>query len=377
MISIVLVFIVVCMWGVFWRAARPLARVSDRWEVAILKPLSMTWAVCAGAYVFQAAWLVATVLAVLHFVCGRIGVSLHRDQLAGTGAIGRISQMPRGPRRALGHDESSQLAKACVGALATIVLGTTTIFVHDGLGILAAALRALVVAGGFLLLSILIIGFQRTKKREDPAATATILRNQYAEFASIREDERLLKLFTTRPTWHGVPAAVLLEVIRRLETHDRAAHLEDVVEFIVVAEDCEANALKGGAIGNLRRAYPTEDLLELAGMSLLAYSNSLTRRLQSVAREYARRLAPDNPLVLTSLATSWYESGDYGRALEYCDRALARFEKMAYMKDLPAQLPETATRLKSEWKQMTDGNDAYVEGVRALRAECQGKLDVS
>src|ERR1700675_4706792 len=83
-------------------------------------------------------------------------------------------------------------------------------------------------------------------------ATIPILLDQYGRFKDLDESGRLMKLFTPREAWQGVHEATLREVIRRLDFDGDGPewHLHEVIRFIILAEDCEKHARRGGAIAN-------------------------------------------------------------------------------------------------------------------------------
>lgn len=103
MITGVFIVGVALVWLFFSFKGRRLARVIDRCEVIVLKPLSITLGLLAVLHLFYAAWLLAGVFVVLWVLCGALGAPLHRDRTTSELAAGTIQRMERGRRRELGH----------------------------------------------------------------------------------------------------------------------------------------------------------------------------------------------------------------------------------------------------------------------------------
>ena len=219
------------------------------------------------------------------------------------------------------------------------------------------------------------------EKHQSPETAARILLEQYKRFQNLDRPERLLKLFTTRETWKGVPEGTLREVITRLGNDDPDEHLKEVIRFILLSEDCERHAKRGGAIGNLRKsgslgAAGVDLGLETAGMSLCAFADSLDLKRRVTALEYARRLAPNNGVVLAKLAVLFYAAGDFRMALENCDRALTHFQSLGYMKGLSHASSSLAPDLKAELQSMSGGVDEFVDVLLLMQKDCREQLSL-
>ena len=207
--------------------------------------------------------------------------------------------------------------------------------------------------------------------------TARSLMDQYDRLTDLEHPERLLTLFAGRDAWNGVPEAMLREIVRRLSDGDLAWQLQEVIRFIIIAEECEEASRRGGPVTNLRYAagsygsVGTELGLELAGMSLCVHADSMKDLARSTTSlEYARRLAPRNGFVLAKLACFWYAAGDYRQALENCDSALQQLDRLAYMKTLAVEQPE----LRKDLREMSESTNGFTEVLRSMRIDCQAQL---
>ena len=85
-------------WIFFYGRSRPLARTIDRGEVAVLKPLSITYLIIAFAFALSGVWLLAIASVTASFLNGAIGASLHKNLNFGELAKGTIRQVQEGAR---------------------------------------------------------------------------------------------------------------------------------------------------------------------------------------------------------------------------------------------------------------------------------------
>jgi Na+/alanine symporter len=117
----IVAIIIAGAWAFFFAQARPFARTVDRGEVAILKPLAITYLALTAAFGFTGAWLMAFCSAASWLVNGVVGASLHKgcsfNELAG----GTIQYMQKGPRLEPSYAESHRLARVLF--LAATILG--------------------------------------------------------------------------------------------------------------------------------------------------------------------------------------------------------------------------------------------------------------
>lgn len=163
-LSILLIVLLSSVWVFFWGRARALARLIDRYEVVVLKPLSITCAILSLIYLVRAAWLAGGVFAALWVVCGGFGAALHRRDTVAQLTAGTIGRMARGPRQGFAPEESYDMAKASLGASFVVAVGCATIVLRHGFSTLFSIVLAGIVGWIFALLSSFIVIFQRRSR---------------------------------------------------------------------------------------------------------------------------------------------------------------------------------------------------------------------
>ncbi len=117
----IVAIIIAGAWTFFFAQRRPLAKTVDRGEVAILKPLAITYLALTAAFGFTRAWLMAFSSAAPWLVNGVVGASLHKGRSFNELAGGTIQCMQKGPRLEPSCAESHGLAP--VLSVAATVLG--------------------------------------------------------------------------------------------------------------------------------------------------------------------------------------------------------------------------------------------------------------
>ncbi len=109
--------VIVASWLFFHSRSRSLARVVDRFEVAVLKPLGITYLVLLVTFAVGSGWALAACSAAASLLNGAIGASLHRSRSFSELSAGTIQYMAKGPKEELSHDESFRLARVVLPAV--------------------------------------------------------------------------------------------------------------------------------------------------------------------------------------------------------------------------------------------------------------------
>lgn len=160
---IVVAVITVGTWLFFFTRARPLARTIDRGEVIVLKPLGVTYLALFVAFAVSGAWLLASCSTVAWLLNGAIGASLHRTRSFGELAQDTTQYMQRGPRLAVSHAESYQLARVLMRAAAILGFLLATLLLRYSLRWYVAFPAALLSAYLFIGISAFVVAYQRKK----------------------------------------------------------------------------------------------------------------------------------------------------------------------------------------------------------------------
>lgn len=126
------------------------------------------------------------------------------------------------------------------------------------------------------------------------------------------ENERLFKMFHTRPGWRSLPTEFLRELVERLGTK------EDVIKFVIFAERYGLLTSNFKAIADWAEADP-KFAVDQAAVTLTSLGNHLGGQGNFGEAEpvfkSALRINPEWPGALYGLALVYYNAGRYGDAI--------------------------------------------------------------
>ena len=157
-------------WLFFGFRARRLAQAIDRAEVALLKPLSITYLSIGVAAALSRAWIVAVVCALAWLLNGIAGASLHPSNTVAELAEGTFDRMRQGPRMPLSPAESRRVAALTLRAAALLGVVLSVFLVHYSWPWYFALPVAFVAAWVLLFASTILIAYRRTPTTPGAAA---------------------------------------------------------------------------------------------------------------------------------------------------------------------------------------------------------------
>jgi hypothetical protein len=164
-----------------------------------------------------------------------------------------------------------------------------------------------------------------SRRMATPKARVSAMLRRYHAFnqTGLSEAESLFRVAVTRSGWKELPHRFLREFVARLGTK------EDVIRFIVLAEDC----------GHVKERFPSiarkidlhEAMMEVACL-LARFGYQLQQEGRLREAEFVQKLAlplgPDAYFTNLPLAATYYETGRYEDARPLFERGLAQLEQL-------------------------------------------------
>jgi hypothetical protein len=183
----------------------------------------------------------------------------------------------------------------------------------------AIAFWFIVLFGGILLYRLL------SQRMRTPKARVAVMLRRYQGFQrlGLSEAESLFRVAAARSGWKDLPHRFLREIIARL------GNKEDVIRFLILAEDC----------GHLKENLPAlagkidlDEAMTHVACLLARFGYELQKEGRLKEAEFVQRLAlplgPDWYFTNLPLAGTYYETGRYAEARPLFERGLAQLEAL-------------------------------------------------
>ena len=153
---LVAILAVAPIWVLFVLKGRGLSHPISRWEVSVLKPLSLSYVALVITALVAAHWTLAAVAAFAWYVCGLVGAGMHPNASAVALSRHRHIEMVGGDNGDLSPDESHRLAKGIIWSSSALVAVAFIGCLSFGGSWVRAILIALL--GGVILAAVSLLG---------------------------------------------------------------------------------------------------------------------------------------------------------------------------------------------------------------------------